>query len=143
MHLIFNIYALVLASIFIEPVIGTVRYAILYFVSGIAGSIASIMWYENTVSVGASGAIFGLFGAVLAAVLSGAMGKDGKRLILLFFGPYVVINLLMGLAGGIDNAAHIGGLVTGAVVALIIHQTMKPASDENSSGGDLHPQERP
>jgi rhomboid protease GluP len=133
MHLLLNIYGLVLASIFIEPVLGPVRYAIIYFISGIVGSIASISWYENTVSVGASGAIFGLCGAVLALTLAGLFAKEGKKLILMLFGPYVLINLLMGLAGGIDNAAHLGGLFTGAIVALIIYVTWKPKLIEDTS----------
>jgi rhomboid protease GluP len=133
MHLILNIYGLVLASIFIEPVIGSTRYAIIYFVSGITGSIASIWWYDNAASVGASGAIFGLFGALLAVTLTGILPTAGKKLILMLFGPYVLINLLMGLAGGIDNAAHIGGLISGAVVALIIDMTWKPQLNEDTS----------
>jgi rhomboid protease GluP len=136
MHLILNIYALVLASIFIEPVIGSVRYAIIYFVSGIAGSIASIWWYDNTVSVGASGAIFGLFGAILAVTFTGLVAKGSKKMILALFGPYVALNLVMGLFGGIDNAAHIGGLVSGAVVALIVCRTLEPEADEAYLGDD-------
>lgn len=133
MNLILNIYGLVLASIFIEPILGSVRYGIIYFTSGIVGSIASIWWYENTISVGASGAIFGLCGAILAVTLTGIFAKEGKKLILILFGPYVLINPLMGLAGGIDNAAHLGGLITGAVVALIIYATLKPKLNEDTS----------
>ena len=133
MHLLLNIYGLVLASMFIEPLLGSIRYAIIYFTSGIVGSIASIWWYENTVSVGASGAIFGLCGAVLAVTLTGIFAKEGKKLILILFGPYVLINLLMGLAGGIDNAAHLGGLISGAFVALIIYLTLKPKLNEDTS----------
>lgn len=133
MHLLLNIYGLVLASMFIEPLLGSVRYAIIYSTSGIVGSIASIWWYENTVSVGASGAIFGLCGAVLAVTLTGIFAKEGKKLILILFGPYVLINLLLGLAGGIDNAAHLGGLVSGALVALIICATLKPKLNEDTS----------
>jgi rhomboid protease GluP len=126
MHLLLNIYGLVLASMFIEPLLGSIRYAIIYFTSGMVGSVATIWWYENTVSVGASGAIFGLCGAVLALTLTGIFAKEGKKIILILFGPYVLINLLMGLAGGIDNAAHLGGLISGAFVALIIYLTLKP-----------------
>jgi rhomboid protease GluP len=62
------------------------------------------------------------------------VGKEDKRLALILFGPYVVINLLIGLAaGGIDNAAHIGGLVSGAVVALIIYTAWKPQLREETS----------
>ncbi|MEJ1242476.1 rhomboid family intramembrane serine protease [Chryseolinea sp. T2] len=133
MHLALNIYGLYLASIFIEPMLGPVRYALIYFISGIAGSIASICWYENTISVGASGAIFGLCGAILAVTLTGLLAKEGKKLILILFGPYVFINLLMGLTGGIDNAAHLGGLVSGVNVGLIIYTTMKPEIRDDMS----------
>ncbi len=130
MHLLLNIYGLVLASIFIEPILGSVRYAIIYFTSGIVGSIASIWWYENTVSVGASGAIFGLCGAILAVTLTGIFEKAGKKMILILFGPYVLFNLLMGLGGGIDNAAHLGGLISGAAIALIIYLTLPKPNGE-------------
>lgn len=122
MHLILNIYGLWLAAIFVEPILGRKRYFILYGVSGICGSIASIWWYENTISVGASGAIFGLYGAILGLLLTNAFPKDGKRGILIMIGFYVAINLLWGLTGGIDNAAHIGGLLSGALTGLILYQ---------------------
>lgn len=121
MHLFLNIYGLVIAAMFVEPIFGRYKYLILYFTSGICGSLASIFWYNNVTSVGASGAIFGLYGALLGLLLTNAFPKEGKRGILLFIGPYVVINLLFGLTGGIDNAAHIGGLVSGAVLGIIFH----------------------
>lgn len=123
-HLILNIYALVLASLFVEPVLGPLRYTIIYFVSGVGGSIVSILWNDNIVSVGASGAIFGLFGAILTLTFSGITLLGDRKTILLLFAPYVVINLLAGLTGGIDNAAHIGGLITGALAATIVSKLM-------------------
>jgi rhomboid protease GluP len=125
MHLFLNIYGLVIAALFVEPIFGRTKYFILYFVSGICGSLASIYWYENTISVGASGAIFGLYGAILGLLLTSAFPKDGKKGILMFIGPYVGINLLFGLTGGIDNAAHIGGLISGAVLGIILYVTDK------------------
>ncbi len=117
MHLFMNMYGLVLAALFIEPLIGARRFSIIYVLSGLAGSIASICWYENIASVGASGAIFGLFGTIL--ILS-VFGVFDRNFMLTMFGPYVAISLLAGLVGGIDNAAHIGGLVTGATCGLIM-----------------------
>ncbi len=125
MHLFLNIYGLVIAALFVEPIFGRTKYFILYFASGICGSLASIYWYENTISVGASGAIFGLYGAILGLLLTSAFPKDGKKGILMFIGPYVGINLLFGLTGGIDNAAHIGGLISGAVLGIILYVTDK------------------
>lgn len=120
MHLFLNIYGLVIAAIFVEPIFKRVKYFLLYFISGICGSLASIFWYENTVSVGASGAIFGLYGAILGLLLTSAYPPNEKKGILLFVGPYIGINLLYGMLGGIDNAAHIGGLVSGAIFGVIL-----------------------
>lgn len=125
MHLILNIYGLTLAAIFVEPILGRNKYFILYGVSGVCGSIASIVWYENTISVGASGAIFGLYGAILALLFTNAFPKEGKSGILTMIGVYVVINLLWGLTGGIDNAAHIGGLLSGALTGLVLYRIDK------------------
>lgn len=128
MHLLLNIYGLVMAAIFVEPIFGRAKYFLLYFTSGICGSLSSIYWYENTTSVGASGAIFGLYGAILGLLLTKEF-DGGKKIMLLLIGPYVAINLLFGLTGGIDNAAHIGGLISGAFVGLILYQFV----DENAS----------
>lgn len=122
MHLFLNIYGLVIAAIFVEPLLGRKNYFILYFLSGLCGSLASIWWYPNTISVGASGAIFGLYGAILGLLLTNAFPKEGKKGIFMMIGIYVGINLLWGLTGGIDNAAHIGGLLSGAIIGIILYK---------------------
>ena len=119
MHIFMNIYGLVISSIFVESSLGRVKYFVLYFLSGIIGSLASIYWYENTISVGASGAIFGLFGAILAMVVIPSKNREVRKAIFYMIAPFVVINLLFGLTGGIDNAAHIGGLISGFLIGLI------------------------
>lgn len=120
MHLLLNIYGLVIAALFIEPVYGRVKFSILYLLSGIFASLASVYWFENTVSVGASGAIFGLYGALLGLLLTNLFEGDSKKSILIFVGPYVGLNLLFGFGSGIDNAAHIGGLIAGFILGLIL-----------------------
>lgn len=122
MHLFLNIYGLVIAAIFVEPLLGRKKYFILYFLSGLCGSLASIWWYPNTISVGASGAIFGLYGAILGLLLTNAFPKEGKKGIFMMIGIYVGINLLWGLNGGIDNAAHIGGLLSGTIIGIILYK---------------------
>ncbi|WP_304067451.1 rhomboid family intramembrane serine protease [Pedobacter glucosidilyticus] len=122
MHLLLNIYGLVIAAIFVEPLLGRKKYFILYILSGLCGSLASIWWYPNTISVGASGAIFGLYGAILGLLLTNAFPKEGKKSIFMMIGIYVGINLLWGLTGGIDNAAHIGGLLSGALIGIILYK---------------------
>lgn len=120
-HLFSNISGLVLAGIFIEPIFGRKKYFIIYIISGLFGSLASIIWHEASISVGASGAIFGLYGSILGLLITNAILKTGKKYILSMIGLFVGINLLWGLTGGIDNAAHIGGLVSGAITGLIIY----------------------
>lgn len=122
MHLFLNICGLVLAAIFVEPILGRRNYAILYIISGICASLASIWWFSNTVSVGASGAIFGLYGAILGLLLTNAFPKGGKKGMFKMIGIYVGINLLFGLTGGIDNAAHIGGLLSGGLLGIILYK---------------------
>ncbi len=122
MHLILNISGLVIAAVFIEPKLGRTNYFILYILSGLFGSLASIYWYTNTISVGASGAIFGLYGAILSLVLTNAYSPTEKKGTLIIIGIYAGINLLWGLKGGVDNAAHIGGLLSGAVVGIILYK---------------------
>ena len=76
--------------------------------------------YENTVCVGASGAILGLYGAILGLVYQGAYPKVRKRYIFVLISIFVGLSLLGGLAEGIDNAAHIGGLLSGVVIGTVL-----------------------
>jgi len=122
MHLFLNICGLVIAAIFVEPILKQKKFFLLYILSGLCGSLASIWWYPNMVSVGASGAIFGIYGAILGLLLTNAFHKEGKKIMLTFIGFYVGINLLWGLTGGIDNAAHIGGLLSGAIFGIILYK---------------------
>lgn len=125
MHLLMNIFGLVLAAIFIEPFLGRIRFVIIYVTSGIAGGLASIWWHweENPVGIGASGAIFGLFGTILILTLTNAVDSNSKKWLFRVFGFYAGISILMGFITGADNAAHIGGLVVGAVIGLIAYFT--------------------
>ena len=137
MHLALNIYGLVFAAAFLEPLLGVRRYVAVYFVSGLCASVASVWWHENTASVGASGAIFGLFGAILSMLLTNTLTKGGKKSILILFGPFVVINLLFGfVGGGIDNAGHVGGLLCGFLLGLVFFKLASPSvSEEEVPGG--------
>jgi rhomboid protease GluP len=130
MHLISNIFGLVLAAIFVEFRLGRKNYIILYLLAGLCGSLASIWWHTNTVSVGASGAIFGLYGAILGLLLTKAFANNEKKAVLAMIGVYVVINLVWGLTGGIDNAAHIGGLITGAILGIILYKISDPEIED-------------
>ena len=118
-HLLCNMYSLYIIGREVEIVFTKKKYLIIYLLSGIAGSILSLAFNHNTVCAGASGAIFGLLGALLyfGYYYRVYLGASVTRSIL----PVVIINLIIGFAStGIDNAAHIGGLVGGILIAMAV-----------------------
>ncbi|MEO5645067.1 MAG: rhomboid family intramembrane serine protease [Bacteroidia bacterium] len=114
-HLAVNMYALYSLGRMIEPFIGKWRFLFLYLFAGLGGSAVSLWWHANdlSVSAGASGAIFGLFGLFAAVLTTDLIRQDVRKDLLKSMGKAIVFNLLIGLYGGIDNSAHIGGLLTG------------------------------
>ncbi|AYL98899.1 rhomboid family intramembrane serine protease [Mucilaginibacter celer] len=133
MHILFNMYGLLFVGIFLEPLLGTRRYTIIYLLTGILASIASIAWHPATVSVGASGAIFGMYGVFLALLTTNLFPPDFKKPFLINTAIFVGYNLLMGLAGGIDNAAHIGGLVSGLLCGYALYPSLKKEVDKREA----------
>lgn len=119
MHLICNMYSLYIIGREVENLFGKIKYIIIFILSGIFGSIMSIVFNHNVVSAGASGAIFGLLGALLYFGINYRtyLGEAVKRSII----PTIIINLIIGvLSTGIDLAAHIGGLVGGVLVSMMV-----------------------
>ena len=125
MHILANMYGLMFVGIFLEPLLGKTKYVFLYLITGIVASFASIWWHDATVSVGASGAIFGLYGFFLSCLLLKVFPSDFGKAFLTSVLVFVGFNLLMGFTGGIDNAAHIGGLVSGFILGLIMSWQLK------------------
>jgi rhomboid protease GluP len=121
MHLIFNMYGLLFVSIFLEPILGRAKFIIAYFLCGLSASIASIWWHPATLSVGASGAIFGLYGVLTALLTTNKADANSKKGLLINNAIFIGINLIIGFTGGIDNAAHIGGLLTGFMIGYIMY----------------------
>jgi rhomboid protease GluP len=121
-HIFFNGYALFVLGPETERIFSTPRFLALYFLSGLAGSLASYQFSPQP-SVGASGAIFGLIGALATFYyLSRAtFGEFGRRQ-LQSMAAVIIINLLIGFAGGgvIDNFAHMGGLAGGAFAGWLL-----------------------
>jgi membrane associated rhomboid family serine protease len=116
LHLLLNMYVLYIAGSILEPGIGTPRFLGIYFVSLLAGSLGVLILDPNTVTVGASGAIFGL----MAAVIVVARGRGIEQLASQF-GLFVVLNLVLTFSiPGISIGGHIGGLIGGAVAALLV-----------------------
>jgi len=119
-HLASNMIGLIFVGILLEPVLGSKRFAIFYLLAGLFASLTSIWWYTATVSVGASGAIFGLYGIFTALLLSNVFPKSFSKSFLVTMGIFIGYNLIMGLNGGIDNAAHIGGLISGLIIGYFV-----------------------
>ena len=127
-HLLNNMVMLGALGWNLELEIGKVRFLVIYFVSGIAGNILSLFYDLSTenpaVSAGASGAIFGLMGALLYVVIlnRGRLGRLSGRGMLIM----VALSLYFGFASsGVDNFAHIGGLVSGFILAIILYRKKK------------------
>lgn len=121
MHLILNISGLVFVSFILEPFLGHIKYFLLFIISGILASLTSLWWHDTTLSIGASGAIFGLYGAFLSLFLTKLIPDEVGGFFLTFSLIFVGLNLLFGLSEGIDNAAHIGGLISGFICGLILY----------------------
>jgi len=119
-HLLLNMFSLWLLGLLVEDRVGPLRLALVYLASGVGGGLASLWWHTDGInSVGASGAIFGLYGFLLALLVSKTLvlDKSDRRAMLGLVLYLVLSNLLSGLTGNIDNAAHLGGLLTGLLVA--------------------------
>lgn len=137
MHLAANMYGLIFVGIFLEPRIGKIKFALIYLASGILASLNSIWWHNATVSVGASGAIFGLYGLFLALMLTKVYPKEFNKALLMSTLVFVGFNLLFGITGGIDNAAHIGGLLSGFVIGIFISPQLKQETKDIDKNNKL------
>ena len=114
-HLAFNMYALMILGNPLENAFGSKKLLIVFFISLLFGSLASSYYSPiNGVSVGASGAVFGLFGA--AAVVGRRIGFDIRSIVLI-----IAINFAIGfIMGGVDWRAHLGGLIGGVIAARVV-----------------------
>jgi rhomboid protease GluP len=118
-------YALLYIGLLLEPHLGKTRFAAAYLLTGIIASLTSLWWHSLTVSAGASGAIFGMYGVFLAMLTTNLIEKTARKALLASIAIFVVYNLVYGLKGGIDNAAHIGGLTSGLVIGYAFIPSLK------------------
>jgi rhomboid protease GluP len=122
-HLAMNMYVLWSAGRFVERLFGNAGFLIAYLSAGLAGSIASLVWSPYITSAGASGAVFGVYGALLGFLAREQKSIPGATLQSLgrSAGVFLAYNLLWGVsAKGIDMAAHVGGLAGGFVAGLVL-----------------------
>lgn len=124
-HLMNNMVVLVLIGWNLELETGKVKYLIIYLISGLGGNILSAWWEiltaDYAISAGASGAVFGLIGALLYAAIRnhGRIGEVSGRGIAFM----ILVSLYYGFtSSGVDNMAHIGGLVTGFLLGILLYR---------------------
>ena len=126
-HLLVNMWVLRNAGRLTERLYGNGRYALIWFGSGLAASMASVVWDPVRISIGASGAIFGVLGAFLAHALKPST-RLPKRILLVHWLSTTVFALFSLANGwfdqGIDNAAHAGGLFMGVILGLLLAQPL-------------------
>jgi len=132
LHLIFNMYALYIIGTQIENFFNKYKFLFIYILSGIIGGLLSMIFTKSW-SVGASGAIFGLLGSMLYFGYHYRMylGTVIKSQII----PIIIINLIIGFSStGIDNAAHIGGLIGGVVSSMMVGVKEKDDKTDRING---------
>lgn len=124
-HLLNNMVMLGALGYQLENEIGRIKFLLIYFISGIGGNLCSLYWNvshgEQIISAGASGAIFGLMGALLyiVAVNRGRLGRLSGRGMLIM----VALSLYFGLtSSGVDNSAHVGGLICGILITVLLYR---------------------
>jgi rhomboid protease GluP len=128
LHLAVNGWALYQLGALFEILLGSLPLLLVYFVSGIAGSISTVMFTHADLSAGASGAIFGLMGALIAFLLKrrDVLTPAAKSLLMQLVG-WAVLNVVLGFSiPGIDNAAHLGGFAAGLLLGLVQRPRFRP-----------------
>lgn len=131
-HLLFNMYALFIIGTQVENYIGKWKFIAIYLLSAISGNLLSCI-FSNSVSVGASGAIFGLLGALLYFGYHYRLylGSVLKNQII----PLILLNLVLGFVmSGVDNAAHIGGLIGGYLSMMALGINGKTSKSDRING---------
>jgi rhomboid protease GluP len=123
-HLALNMFALLQVGAVLESHFGKHRYAFVYIITGIMGSILSVAFSLNVVSVGASGAIFGLYGLLVSLLTTKSLQTtaEERSTLLLSTLTFIGYNVLFGFTqAGIDNAAHIGGVLSGFIIGFLYY----------------------
>jgi rhomboid protease GluP len=121
-HIFFNMWCLWNLGRLAEHIFDRWTYLLVYTASGIAGSLVSMWWHPQGIGAGASGAIFGLAGGLIAVLYLGKLplAKEALKPTLRSLVMFAAYNLFFGLVPGIDNAAHLGGLAAGLGIGALL-----------------------
>ncbi|KAJ3692718.1 hypothetical protein LUZ60_011813 [Juncus effusus] len=118
-HLIINMFSLLFIGIRLEQQFGFLRVGLIYLISGFGGDVLSALFLRNGISVGASGALFGLLGSMLSELITNWTIYSNRVAAIFTLGFIIVINLAIGLLPHVDNFAHIGGFITGFLLGFV------------------------
>jgi rhomboid protease GluP len=131
-HLFGNMWCLWSLGQLAEKLLGSVSVLGLYLLTGIGASLLSLSWDPMRAGAGASGAIFGIAGALISVLYFGQLGfqPEGVRKLLGYVVRFAFLNLLFGLQGHIDNMAHLGGLVSGLLIGFFLARTFNALPEE-------------
>jgi membrane associated rhomboid family serine protease len=133
LHLAFNMWALWVNGVLAERLYGSSRYLLIYLVAGVAGSVTSFLWHPFVNGAGASGAIFGVIGAVFSYFLRTDTGVPKSVLVPQrnAAGIFIVVSILNAARfRGVDNAAHLGGLAAGFVLGFLLARPLEAKRNE-------------
>ena len=122
-HLLLNMYALYFIGNYLEPLLGKWKFISGYLCAGVFAGLVSTWWSGDRISAGASGAIFGMYGIFLALLTTKVIERETRKAMMQSIVIFVGYNLIYGMKSGIDNAAHIGGLVSGALIGYVFYFT--------------------
>jgi membrane associated rhomboid family serine protease len=130
-HIALNMWCLWNLGTTLEPFMGRKVFGVMYAASGLAASLVSVAWNPWRVSAGASGAIFGVAGALVSylALKKTPMDRGLVNRNLKSLGIFIFYNLLYGVRGGVDNSAHLGGLVAGLILGAAIPPMVRASAD--------------
>ena len=133
-HLSTNMLGLFIGGFFLEPVLRSFRYSTAYIITGLISDYISISYHRNAVGVGASGAIFGLFGVFMALLTTHLFPSRRRKDFLAYIGVFIALNVMAAaVSQGVDNAAHLSGFLSGATIGYLFFFTLTKADGERLS----------
>lgn len=136
-HLFVNMYSLWIVGKQVETYMGRTRMLAIYLLSALMGGLFSNVFLENSISVGASGAIFGLMGSLLYFGYHYRLYLSNALITQIV--PIIILNLTLGFTtSGIDNACHVGGLIGGYLSTMIVGVKYKSKNSEKINGGIVY-----
>ncbi|MBA0767940.1 hypothetical protein Gotri_016786 [Gossypium trilobum] len=118
-HLLANMLSLLVIGIRLEREFGFIRIGLIYIISGFGGSLMSALFLQSNISVGASGALFGILGSMLSELITNWTIYANKVASFVTLLVIIAVNLAVGILPHVDNFAHIGGFLTGFLLGFV------------------------